>query len=272
MESIIEKIVWSFKVILENLNNFVYVILPGILLLLLALLAAFLIELIIRFLLSITRIDKWLAKTTVVWMFEIIGVKRKPHRFISSTVFWIIFVLLIDVVAKVQGWTMITSSLKEIISFAPLLISSIIIIIVGRFISNIIRRSFFAILSRSKARSAEMLSNLVYYILLAITFTIALSHFGVNTDIITTHITIISGSLLFAFAFAFAIASRSLLRNILSSSYSKNMFKVGQRVSIDKIEGEIIRISTVSVVVKSNRKIHVIPATKFMEEVVEIVG
>ena len=272
MEDIINNIIWSFKVIIENLNTFVHVILPGIILLLLALLAAFLIELLVRFILNITGIDRWLKKTTVVWVFESIGVKRKPHRLISGTVFWIIFVLLIDVVAKVQGWAMITSSLKEIISYAPLLIGAIIIIMIGRFISKIIRGSFFAILSRSGAKSADMLSNLVYYVLLAITFTIAISHFGVNTAIITTHITIISGSLLFAFAFAFAIASRSLLRNILSSSYSKNMFKVGQRVSIDKIEGEIIQISTVSVVVKSNRKIHVIPATKFMEEVVEIVG
>lgn len=272
MESIINNLKWSFKMIAENFNTFVHTVLPGIILLLLALLAAFLIELIIRLLLRVSKIDKWLEKTAVKWTFEVMGIERKPHRFISSVIFWIILILLVDIVAKVQGWTQITSSMKELITYAPLLISAVIIIIIGRFISNIIRRAFYAILSKSGAKSAKMLSDLVYYILLAITFTIAISHFGVNTNIITTHITIISASLLLAFAFAFAIASRSLLRNILSSSYSKNMFKVGQRVAIKGVEGEIIKISKVAVVVKSSKKIHVIPATNFMEEVVEILG
>ena len=103
-----------------------------------------------------------------------------------------------------------------------------------------------------------------------IVFTIALSFLGVSTIIITSNISIIFGSILLAFSISFVFGAKDLLKNILSSSYNKTNYKIGQKVEVDGYVGEIIKITTVSVLLKSSDKIRVIPATRFIDGVVDI--
>ncbi|MDX1798433.1 MAG: mechanosensitive ion channel [Candidatus Lokiarchaeia archaeon] len=270
--SIFHNIGESFVLLKDNLVDLFDESFPGFVLVLTGFVVAFLIELIFRLLLKVIGIDKWLEKTSAQRTLRILGVKFPPHRIISTVIFWVVFIVFVESVAEVRGWSSLTSSLEKFMNFIPLLLGAVLIFLIGRMISGFIRKAFETILSKSGSKSANLLSKLAYYLLMAITVIISLDYMGISTGVLTAHLSIALASLLFAFALAFAFAARDILKNILSSSYNKNNFSVGQKISINGNEGEIIKITNISVIIKTAEKIQVIPATNFTEEIVEILG
>lgn len=272
MENILTKIGQSFESLISNLSGLMESSVPGFVLVILGIVVAFVVELLFRFLFKIIKIDAWFEKAGVQRMLRVLNIKYKPHRIVSMVIFFAVFLFFLDAIADVSGWKSVTSNIKDVLSFIPLLFGGILILLIGRMISNLVKKSIKVILSKSGAASANVLSKVAYYVLLAVSLTLAISFMGVNTSIITANFSIILGSLLLSFALAFAFASRNILKNILSSSYNRNNFKVGQKVSISGNEGEIIKITNISVIIKTEEKIQVIPATHFTERIVEILG
>lgn len=77
---------------------------------------------------------------------------------------------------------------------------------------------------------------------------------------------------LLAFSISFVFGAKGILKDILSSSYNKNNYKPGQKVIVDVFEGEIVKITNTFVILKSKSKVRVIPASRFTEDFVDIVG
>lgn len=247
-------------------------IIPGILLILLSVLVAFLVEYTVRILLRLLRLDRLIEKSRTLNALSTMGIKLQSHVYIGKLFFWITFLILLEASAEVVGWTSISGKFDEYAMLLPLLIGAAVISAVGLFISKMIRDVMRTVLTRAGSKAAVIISNVSYYALLALTATVALGYMGFNTSIITANVTVVLASLLFAFSLAFVFASKDLLHNILSSSYNKSTFKVGQRVSVNGSEGEIIKMTNSSVFVRSSKKVMVVPARKFTDEIVEIVG
>lgn len=247
-------------------------IIPGILLILLSVLVAFLVEYTVRILLRLLRLDRLIEKSRTLNALSTMGIKLQSHVYIGKLFFWITFLILLEASAEVVGWTSISGKFDEYAMLLPLLIGAAVISAVGLFISKMIRDVMRAVLTRAGSKAAVIISNVSYYALLALSATVALGYMGFNTSIITANVTVVLASLLFAFSLAFVFASKDLLHNILSSSYNKSTFKVGQRVSVNGSEGEIIKMTNSSVFVRSSKKVMVVPARKFTDEIVEIVG
>lgn len=247
-------------------------IIPGILLILLSLLIAFIVEYIVRIILRLLQLDKLLERSKSLKSLSLMGIKLHSHIYVGKLFFWITFLVLLEASAEVSGWTSISGKFDEYAMLLPLLIGAAVISAVGLFISKIIRDLIRGILTRAGSKAAVIISNVSYYALLALTITVALGYMGFDTSIITANVTVVLASLLFAFSLAFVFASKDLLHNILASSYNKSTFKVGQRVSVSGNEGEIIKMTNSSVFVRSAKKVMVIPARKFTDDIVEIIG
>lgn len=247
-------------------------IIPGILLILLSFLIAFIVEYAVRILIRATRLDRLMERSKTLNTLSTLGIKLKSHVYIGKLFFWITFLILLEASAEVIGWTSISGKFDEYALLLPLLIGAAVISALGLFLSKFIRDLMRGILTRAGSKAANIISNISYYALLALTATIALGYMGFDTSIITSNVSIVLASLLFAFSLAFVFASKDLLHNILASSYNKSTFKVGQRVSVNGNEGEIIKMTNSSVFVRSSKKVMVIPARKFTDEIVEIIG
>ncbi len=272
MESTFEKIRHSFGSLLQGLNDSFFELIPGLLLLLFIIAIAIIIEYAVRIFLRVVRIDRWLEKTGIIKVLHTLGVQSRSNVIIGKWAFWITFIILLESVARVREWASISGKFSEFVIFIPKLIGAIVIILIGMFISNFVRRSVSAILVKAGSKAATILANISYYSVMIISVTIALDQVGFDTSLITASVSILLGAVLFAFSLSFVFASKDLLANIVSSSYNRSNYYVGQKVKITGIEGEIIKITNISVMIRTSEKILVIPARKFTEEFVEING
>ena len=98
----------------------------------------------------------------------------------------------------------------------------------------------------------------------------AIDQTGIRTDLISNNILLIVGVILIAGAVAYGYAAREIMRNMLSSFYSKKNFYPGQEIKIGDLQGTILAIDNTSVILKTATSKVIIPSSELMSNKVEI--
>lgn len=190
-------------------------------------------------------------------------------RIISRFVYWIILLIFFVAASETLGWTAVSRTLTNLINYLPALLSAIVIVLIGLYLAQTVRTIIRATLQSLRVGAAQLISSLAFYLLATIVVLTALEQAGVDTSIVTANLTLIIGAIVGAFAISFAIASRHILENILASFYGRKNFAVGDTIRVNTVEGEIVRIDSVSVVVKTKDAEVVLPAQTLISEQIE---
>ncbi len=269
---------WT-EVFLESLKSFgeqIMGAIPGILgaifLIILGWLVARLIAKIIARLLKAVKFDKLVDKMNTIEFVQNLKITISPSDIVGKFIFWVVFLLFIVTATETLGWTVVASEITNLIRFIPNLFIGIIIFIIGLYIANFIKSLINASFSSLGLASGKIISEIAFYIIMIIVTLTALKQTGINTRFIDNNITIIIGIIVGAFALSFAISSRDVLQNILAGFYSKNNFHVGQKIKIDGVTGEIIKIDSIHLVLINDKEKIVFPVSKLITEKVEIIS
>ncbi|MEQ9146939.1 MAG: mechanosensitive ion channel, partial [Cytophagales bacterium] len=168
------------------------------------------------------------------------------------------------------GWTVVSTSIGDLLGYLPKLFSAIIIFVIGFYISTMVRKALHGILESLSISSGVMLSSIAFYIILVVITLTALNQAGIDTSIITSNVTLIVGGFLLAFAISFGLGSRDVLANILSSFYAKRNFEIGQKITVKGISGTIEMLDGASCVIKTAKGKTIIPSKYLLTEEVVV--
>ncbi len=189
--------------------------------------------------LKIIGFDKIIEKVQLERMFDKVKITILPSQLVARFVYWVILLIFFLTASDTLGWAVVSESISDLIAYLPKLFSGIIIFIIGLYIANFIKRALKGVFDSLNVTSGGFISNFAFYIILIIISLTAIKQAGVDTNIITSNISIILGGILLAFAISFGIGSRTVLFNILSAFYTRNKFKSGQTIEIEDITGTI---------------------------------
>ncbi len=269
---------WT-EVFFESLKSFgkqIMGALPGIIgaifLIILGWLIAKLIARVIAKLLKVVKFDKMADGLNAIDFIKNLKITVAPSDIVGKFIFWVVFLLFIVTATETLGWTIVASEITNLIRFIPNLFIGITIFIIGLYIANFIKSLINASFNSLGLASGKIISEIAFYIIMIIVTLTALKQTGINTRFIDNNITIILGILFGAFAVSFAISSRDILQNILASFYSKNNFHVGQKIKINGVTGEIIKIDSIHLVLLSDKEKVVFPVSKLVTESVKIIS
>lgn len=269
---------WT-EVFLESLKSFGQQIMgaiPGILgaifLIVLGWLIARLIARLIVKLMTVVKFDKLFENLNSKEFLKNLKITVGPSVIVGKFIFWVIFLLFIVTATETLGWTVVAQEITNLIRFIPNLFIGIIIFIIGLYIANFIKSLIITSFSSLGISSGKIMSEIAFYIIMIIITLTALKQTGINTRFIDNNITIIIGIIVGAFALSFAISSRDVLQNILAGFYTKNNFHVGQKIKIDGVTGEIVKMDSIHLVLKSAKDKIVFPVSKLITEKVEIIS
>jgi hypothetical protein len=269
---------WT-EVFLESLKSFgeqIMGAIPGILgaifLIILGWLVARLIARLIVKLMTVVRFDKVFENLNSKEFLKNLKITVGPSVIVGKFIFWVIFLLFIVTATETLGWTVVAAEITNLIRFIPNLFIGIIIFIIGLYIANFIKSLINTSFSSLGISSGKIMSEIAFYTIMILITLTALKQTGINTRFIDNNITIIIGIIVGAFALSFAISSRDVLQNILAGFYTKNNFHVGQKINIDGVTGEIIKMDSIHLVLKSAKDKIVFPVSKLITEKVEIIS
>lgn len=218
------------------------------------------------------KFDDLAFKLKIEEPLRIIGAKSGLSKLVSRVVYWFIMLAVIVSTTRNLGIDVLTKLVQDIIDFMPKVFISVIILLVGYIIATKIKEVLINLTRSLGGNAGSVLGNILYYFIMVIVIITAIEQLGVNTDLISRNILIIVGVVLIAGAVAYGYAAREIMRNMLSSFYSKKNFYEGQRIKLGDLEGTILEIDSTSLIMQVGDKKIIMPSTELMSNRVEILS
>ncbi|MBI1267096.1 MAG: mechanosensitive ion channel [Cryomorphaceae bacterium] len=262
----------SFTSFGEGIANFVPVIISAVVVLLIGWIISKIIFKFVHRALIGMKFDQMTEKIQLYKLLNKIKPDLSASLILAKVFYWLLMLLFITSAANVLGWEMLTDGISAFMAYLPTLGISLIIFIIGVYIADLVKNMVYTAADSIGVSGAKAIANIVYYLLFIFIAITALNQAGINTEIITSNLTIILASILLAFALSYGIASRHLVTNMLSSFYSKGKFKEGQLIRVGDVEGVIESIDSISVTIATKGGKVVMPSKILIEESVTILA
>ncbi len=233
----------------------------------------FFIKLILSLLkraLKLIKVDKLGNKLNDIEIFEGKKLNLNITKIVIAFVKWSLLLVLIIVVSEMMGLTIVSEEIGNLLHYLPQLLSAVIIFMIGLFIANFIKKSIQTFFKSFELSGSKIVSQIVFFIILAIISVTALNQAGINTEIITSNLTLIFAAFLVSVSLAIGLGARSIIADLLRTFYTRRKYEIGQKIKFKKVEGEITSIDDLSITLKTSKGKLIVPIKEIVESKVEI--
>lgn len=268
MENIINALRDQFLLML----NVIPALIKGVVILIVGVILAKLIyKLILRFLGAI-GVDKLADRLMSIELFEKASFDLIPSRIVAACVYYFIIIVFSMAAVEAMGLKIISDLLKDLIEYIPSGVTAFIVLIVGIFLADSVKKIIVATCRTLGISSGNLIANVVFYFILLNIVLIALSQAKLQTEFMEANISILLAGVAGAFAIGYGLASRHIMSSLLSSFYNRDKFSIGDEVTIDGKRGEVVTINNSIIILRSmnEESEFVIPYSKVSSEGVEI--
>ncbi|MGY6648634.1 mechanosensitive ion channel family protein [Wenyingzhuangia sp. IMCC45574] len=186
-------------------------------------------------------------------------------KFCLPIVKWFVILIFIIIGAELLQLEIVSQGISNVISILPKVFSGVLIFVIGIYLASLVRTTIRTVIKSLGDGIASIVATVIFYVIVVFVSVTALEQIGINTDIITSNITLIFGSVLITFTISFGLGSKDIVTKLLLGFYTKKSFAVGDKVEIDGQVGVIESIDNIYVTVSSENESVVYPV-KFISE------
>jgi hypothetical protein len=208
----------------DNVANF----LPGLIVLLVILLGAFVVALSVRMiLLRILRgveFDRRAPQMGLAVLSDW-SPTAGPSVLVGRAAMWVILVLGLLVGISALDATMPAQFALSVFKYVPNVLAALAILIGGNLISRFLARSVLIAAVNLQMQSARLLSTGVKWLVLVLAWAMALEHLGIGGRILTLAFGILFGGIVLALAIAVGLGSKEMV----SRSLERQVREPGER-------------------------------------------
>jgi Mechanosensitive ion channel, conserved TM helix len=198
----------------DHVANF----LPGLLVSLTLMLAAFLVALFARMLLVRAlrglefdrRAEQWGLSARAGW-----PASTSPSQTMARVVYWTILILGLLVSLTALNATIPSRLALSVFEYVPHLLAALLILIVGTVAARFLARSVLIGAVNMQIQSARLLSLAVKWLVLLIAVAMALEHLGIGRTVLLLAFAILFGGVVLAAALAVGLGARDVVSRTL---------------------------------------------------------
>lgn len=225
---------------------------------------------IIRKALKLAKADKLDDKINEIEIFEDRKLNFNIIKIVSKFVKWIMYIMIVIIVADVLNLTMISEEIRNILRYLPQLFSALVIFTLGLLLANLVKKGIRSFFESMELSGAKMISQAVFFLLIIFISITALNQAGVDTEIITSNITMIMASFLLAFSIAFGLGAREVVADLLRTFYARKTYEIGQKIEFQNAVYEVEAVDNISVILKNDQGKLVVPIKDIVESQIKI--
>ncbi len=194
-------------------------------------------------------------------------IQRSYALIINKLVFWVVMVFFFTVGANILGWDLFSGWLDRLVAYLPGLVTGLLIILGGILLSNLARAGIITAAQRAALEQAAMMGRAAQVVIIFSAILIGVEQIGLNIGFLSTLSVVVVAILLAGAALAFSLGARNLVANVIGAQYTRRHCRVGDRLRIGAVEGEILEVSQANIVIATGDSKAVIPAKLFHEEI-----
>ena len=248
-------------------------LLPKVVMALLVLIIGWFVAKLLRMLLvkGIDRLDRFWQRFTSKQGLTQLQPRQPPTRIVGELVFWLLMLIFIALASEILGLGSFGAWLMELLTFLPLVVGGLLIVLVGFVISSLARGLVATAATSAELSHGDMLGRAVQVVILLISIIIAIEQVGFDTAFLTVVAGIVLATTLGGFALAFGLGARTHVSNIIAANQLRSIYQVGDSVRIGELEGRITDIGVSRVMIETESGSVDVPAKLFDEEVTTLV-
>lgn len=187
-----------------------------------------------------------------------------------KTVKWLLYLILITIVADILQLTAVSDGLKSFMGYLPKLFTALVIVTLGLLFATFVKKTLQNLFDSLELSGGKLLSQLVFILLMVLISITALNQAEINTEIITSNIKMILAAFLLAFALAFGLGARNAIEKVLNTFYARKLYEVGQVIEFNDIRGEVEAINSISITLKTKTGKIIVPIKDIVESQVSV--
>lgn len=262
--------------LLESLYQEMVLIFPkivgGIVFIVLAYILLKLILVLTKYILKLSKIDKLKNALNNSEALKNSSVEVDPAKIILQFVRLFIILLIIIIGSDIFGLTVVSNQIGRIVDYLPQFFSAVLIFAGGFYLANYIKGFLKSLIKSIDLNGANILSNIIFYIILIFTIITSLNQAGVNTDLITNNLSMVLGSIFLTLAIAFGLGSKDVIYRLLLSFYTNRNFEIGQKVIVeDNVKGVIVSINNICMTIQTENEKVVYPIKVITNKKIRII-
>lgn len=169
--------------------------------------------------------------------------------------------------ARLLGLDALAEWLGDLFLYLPRILISVIMLVIG-FILAAMVRDIVAALTRTNGFAYGFSLGRISGVLVAIyTVLLALEQLGLDTTLLVNIVTWLTAALFGGTAISIGLGAADTVRDILAARYIRKDFRVGQRLRVGELDGQILELTPVAVVLDIQDGTARVPARLFSEQV-----
>lgn len=211
-------------------------------------------------------LDKLAERLGDIDLFSASKLKVVPSEVAGKLVYYLVFFIFIWVATDIMQIAALSEMIAKLFDYLPVLLSALIVFVAGILLADFLKKIVLTATKSLNIPAGKLIANFVFYFLFINVAVITLAQAGIETKSIEDNISIILAGIVAAFAIGYGYASRPILANMLAAYYNRNRVKVGDRIIIEEVEGEVIRIDNTTFTLKSEQREIVFPLNKLMTQ------
>jgi small-conductance mechanosensitive channel len=177
---------------------------------------------------------------------------QKASALAGTLIFWIVMLTFMGMAAEVLGLSAFGKMMTALAIFLPRLLGFALLLVLGLFLGQAARELMAGPTEREVTPPWwRQLHQGVQAVIVALTVVVALSLLGIDLRWVTWLIVIFVAVVGLAMALAFGVGFQGLARDLAAGFYLRAQLKVGQRLRVGEIEGEILQLASLYLVLQT---------------------
>lgn len=240
----------------------------GLSLLALAVIAAKVVEVVLRRLFVRLRFDALLQRVGIDQALGRVGVREPLNRLVPRLVYYLLLFLFIRTAAQALGLAAISEAMGSFLGYLPNLVAAILILVLGSVAAQFAGRAVARAAESSGIDFAGSLGSLVSSLMLFVLGIMALGQLKIDTEIVRVVTTCLLAGLGLAFGLSFGLGTRDITRNIVAGFYARKIFQVGESLELRGHRGTLRSITPTQTILERDGGILAVGNGVFLDEVV----
>jgi len=267
--STLEGLVVSFQGISAQIMAYLPKVVAAVLVLVLGWLLARLMRLVV--VKAIGRLDQLWQRLISKRGLEQLQPRHPPTRIVGELVFWLLMLIFVTLATDILGLGIFGTWLKEIVTYLPLAVAGLLIVLVGFVVSSLVRDLVVSAAASAGLSHGGLLARTSQFIILFIAIVIGVDQIGIDIAFISVVAGIFLATTLGGISLAFGLGARTHVSNIIAANQLRQIYQVGDIVRIGDIEGRVVDIMVSRVIIETASGTVDMPAKIFDEQVTTII-
>ncbi|MEO7145892.1 MAG: hypothetical protein ABI165_20555 [Bryobacteraceae bacterium] len=249
-----DKLIQAFSGLADSTIAAVPKVAVGILLVAAALVAAKLIEKVLRYALTKVRFDGLAGKVGINRALQRLGIRQQLTILIPRLAYFLVLLLLAKTAGDALGLFAISSAIGTFFSYLPNIVAALLLLILGSSVGQFAGQTVSQSAESSGIEFAPALGKLVSSVILFVCAMMAIAQLKIDTDIVRIVTSFVLGGAALAFGLAFGLGTRDIVRNVAAGFYARKILVIGKRLEVAGEQGILTAITATHVILQSENR------------------